>query len=96
MMTNSSLQLLVKKLGIISLTSTIPSIKKSYLLILQRDFPSSLLAKNPPANAGDMGLTPGWGRSPGEGNDNPLHYSCLRNPLDRGLWWATVHGVTNE
>ena len=52
--------------------------------------------KKPPANAGDMGSIPGWGRSPGGGNGNPLQYSCLGNPMDRGAWWATVQGVTNE
>ena len=45
-------------------------------------------------NAGDLGLIPGLGRSPGEGNGNPLQYSSLRNPMDRGVWCATVHGVT--
>ena len=50
--------------------------------------------KNPPAKVGDPGLIPGSGRSPGEGNGNPLQYSCLENPMDRGAWWATVHGVT--
>ena len=52
---------------------------------------------NPPPSAGgirDVGLVPGSGRSPGEGNGNPLQYSCLENPMDRGAWWATVHGVT--
>ena len=49
--------------------------------------------KNPPANAGDPGSTPGLGRSPGEGNGNPLQYSYLRNPMVRGTWWATVHEV---
>ena len=44
-------------------------------------------------NAGDLGLIPGSGRSPGEGNGNPLQNSCLENPMDRGAWWATVHGV---
>ena len=51
------------------------------------DFPSGSVVKNPPANAetaGDMGLIPGLERSPGEGNDNPLQYSCLENPMDRG------------
>ena len=52
------------------------------------------MVKNPPANAGDAGLIPGWGRSPGEGNDNPLQYSCLGNPMDRGGWRAAVRGVT--
>ena len=49
--------------------------------------------KNPPANAGDLGSSPGSGRSPGGGNGNPLQYSCLGNPMDRGAWRATVHGV---
>ena len=44
----------------------------------------------------DMDLIPGSGRSPGKGNDNPLQYSCLGNPRDRGAWWATVHGVAKE
>ena len=55
------------------------------------------MVKNPPENAGnaaDVGSVPGSGRSPGEGNGNPLQYSCLENPMDRGAWWATVHGVT--
>ena len=43
-----------------------------------------------------MGLIPGLGRSPGEGNSNPLQYSCLVNPMDRGAWWATVHEVTKS
>ena len=47
-------------------------------------------------NAGDLGSIPGSGRSPGEGNGNPLQYSCLENPMDRGTWWATVHGVTKS
>ena len=49
--------------------------------------------ENPPANAGDPGSIPSSGRSPGEGGDNLLQYSCLENPMDRGDWWATVHGV---
>ena len=54
------------------------------------------MVKNPPANAGDAGLIPGSGRSPGGGNGNPLQYSCLGNPMDRGAWRATVRGVTKE
>ena len=46
------------------------------------------------SNLGDPGLVPGSGSSPGEGNGNPLWYSCLENPMDRGVWWATVHGDT--
>ena len=51
------------------------------------------MVKNPPADAGDSGLIPRLGRSPGEGNGNALRYSCLENSIDRGAWWATVHGV---
>ena len=47
-------------------------------------------------NARDLGSIPGWGRSPGEGNDNPLQYPCLENPKDRGAWQATVHGVAES
>ena len=54
------------------------------------------MAKNPPANAGDMGSIPKLGRSPGEGNGNPLQYSCLENPMDRGDRWATVHGIADS
>ena len=50
--------------------------------------------KNLPANSGDAGSIPDSGRFPGGGNDNPLQYSCLKNPMDRGAWWATVHTVT--
>ena len=52
--------------------------------------------KNPPVNAGDSGLIPGLGKSPGEGNSNHLQYSCLENPIDRGAWQATIHGVANS
>ena len=47
-------------------------------------------------NEGDLGSIPGSGRSPGEGNGNPLWYSCLENPMDRGAWWAAVHGVAKS
>ena len=56
-------------------------------------FPCSSVSKESACNAGDPGLIPGWGRSPGEGNGNPLQYSCLENPKDRGAWQATVHGI---
>ena len=57
------------------------------------------MVKNPPTNAGgirDMGSIPGLGRSPVGGQGNPLQYSCLENPMDRGAQWATVHGVTES
>ena len=59
-------------------------------------FPGGSVVKNPPANAGDVGLIPGSGRSPGEGNGNPFQYSCLENPTDRRVWSAIVHGVTKN
>ena len=54
------------------------------------------MVKNLPAYAGEAGLTPGSGRSPKEGNGNPLQSSCLESPMDRGAWWATVHGVAQS
>ena len=57
------------------------------------------MVKNPPAIAGDIrdaGLIPGLGRSPGGGHGNPLQYSCLENAMDRGAWWATMHGVAKR
>jgi len=56
-------------------------------------FPGGSVVKNLPAIIGDTGSIPGWGRSPGEGNGNPLQYSCLGNPMDRGAWRATGHGL---
>ena len=52
--------------------------------------------KNPPANAGNVGSISGLGRSSGEGNGNPLQYSCLENPMDRGAWRATVHEIAKS
>ena len=54
------------------------------------------VVKNIPAKAGDKGLIPGLGRSPGGGNGTQLQYSCLENSMDRGGWWAIVHGVTKS
>ena len=59
-------------------------------------FPGGSVVKIPPAKVGYVGSIPGWGRSPGGGHGNPLQYSCLENPMDRGAWWATVHGVTKR
>ena len=56
-------------------------------------FPDGSEGKASACNAGGLGSIPGSGRSPGEGNGNPLQYSCLENPMDRGACWATVHGV---
>ena len=54
------------------------------------------MVKNPPTDAGDVGSIPGSGRFPGGGNGNPIQYSCLGNPMDRGAWWTMVQGVTRE
>ena len=66
------------------------------VLVHIKGFPDSSVVKNLPANSGDSGLIPGSGESPGEGNDNPLWYSCLGNPMDRGAWWAPGHGVAKS
>ena len=55
-----------------------------------------LSGKESACSAGDVGFIPGWGRCPGVGNDNPLQYSCLENPMDREAWRATVHEVAEE
>ena len=70
-----------------------------YMKKLCLGIPGGTVVKNLPANAGvigDTGSIPGLGRSPGEGNDNPLQYSCLENPMDRGAWQATVHGIVKS
>ena len=61
-----------------------------------KGLPSGSVVKNPPANAEDMGSVPVLGRSPGEGNGNPLLYSCLGNSMNRGAWRATVYGVAKS
>ena len=71
----------------------------SYQVSDHEGLPGSKVVKNPPANAGDTGdagSIPGLGRSLGEGNVNPPQYSCLGNPVDRGAWWAAVHGVAES
>ena len=60
------------------------------------DFPGGSDGKASAYNVGDLGLIPGSGRSPGEGNGTPLQYSCLENPMDGGAWWATVHMVAKS
>ena len=65
-------------------------------MLFELGFPGDSVVKNLPVNAGDagdVGLIPGSGRSPGGGSGNPLQYSCLDNPMDRGAWWVIVHGV---
>ena len=62
----------------------------------RNDFPDGTMVKNPPANAGDMGLIPGSGRSPGDGSGNPLQYSYLENSIKREAWQYTVHGAARS
>ena len=67
------------------------------MLFITKVFLGGSEVKASACNARDLGLIPGLGRSPGEGNGNPLQYSsCLENPMDRGAWWAAVHGVTKS
>ena len=58
--------------------------------------PAGSVGRESACNEGDLGSIPGSGRSPGEGNDNPLQFSCLENSVDKGVWWATVHRVTKS
>ena len=64
--------------------------------LTKRGFPGSSASKESACNARDPGSIPGWGRSPGEGNGHPHQYSCLENSMDRGAWWATVHGIVES
>ena len=73
-----------------------PKKKKLFYVALYMGFPGCSVVKNLPAYAGDVGSILGSGRPPGEENRNPLEYSCLGNPMDRGTWQVTVHGVTKE
>ena len=69
------------------------------MMSLLEGFPGGSGVKNPSTNAGDTGdlsSIPGLGRSPGGGNGNTVQYSCLENPMERGAWWATVHGVAKS
>ena len=63
---------------------------------IRRGFPGGSEVKASASNTGDLGSVPGSRRSPGEGNGNPLQYSCLENPMDGGAWWATVHGIAES
>ena len=63
---------------------------------MEMGFPGGSDGKESARNMGDLGLIPGWGRSPGEGNGNPLHCSCLEDPRDGGAWWAAIYGVAQS
>ena len=65
-------------------------------ILLHRGFPGGSDGKESACNTGDLDSIPGWGRSPGEGNGNPLQYSCLKNSMDRGAWQAAVHGIAKS
>ena len=67
-----------------------------YFKFSLESFPCNLVSKESACSAGDPGSIPDLGRFPGEGNGNPLQYPCLENLMDRGAWWATVHGVSKS
>ena len=86
---------LINRPGIV--LSTLAVLTHLLLIItLRYGFPGGAVVKNLPVNTGDTGSIPEQGRAPGEGNGNPLQYFCLGNPMDRGAWQATVHGVAKE
>ena len=70
--------------------------KGGVVICQQWGFPHRSVGKESACSAGDPGSIPGLGRSPGEGNGNPLHYPCLENPMERGAWWTAVHGVAKS
>ena len=72
------------------------TLKKQSLSTVSTGFPGGSDGKESACNAGDPGLIPRLGRSPGRGHGNPLQHSCLENPMDRRAWQATVHGVTKS
>ena len=76
--------------------SALSSFHPFRVLHFTKDFPGGSASKASAYNVGDLGSIPGSGRFPGEGHGNPLQYSCLRNPMDGGAWWATVHRVTKS
>ena len=85
--------------GINSVEQTVFVYMHVYMHVCMGGVPGGSVVEKSPANAGDTGDTgsiPGLGRSPGEGNGNPLRYSCLENPVDRGAWWAIVHGIVKS
>ena len=82
--------------GIWKVEDTWCYLSKSFRAKLELGFPGGSEVKVSACNVGDLGSIPGSGRSPGEGNGNPLQYSCLENPMDGGAWWATVQRVHVE
>ena len=95
MVPSAYLRLLIVLLAILILRSH-PAQHLTWCTLHVHDFLGSSDGKASAYNAGDLGSIPGSGRSPGEGNGNLLQYSCLENPMDRGAWWATVHGVAKS
>ena len=87
---------LIFEFGVIKLQETRKEKSIFGTLSCPLDFPGGSDGKASAYNAGDLGSIPGSGRSPGEGNGNPLQYSCLENAMDGGAWWVTVHGVAKS
>ena len=79
----------------IQITSCIQSLFDIHIQVFPI-FPGGSVSKESACNAGDLGSIPGSGRDPGEGNGNPLQYSCLENSMDKGAWWTTVHVLTQS
>ena len=71
-------------------------VDSNLIVVYMKELPWWFSTKESTCNAGDVGLIPWLGRSPGGGNGNPLQYACLKNPMDRGAWWATVHRVAQS
>ena len=82
--------------GIEPMSLTSPALASKFLTTTPLSFPRGSDSKESVCNAGDLGLIPGSRRSPGEGNDYPLQYYCLKSSMDRGAWGATVHGVAKS
>ena len=84
------------RLGPLCYTVTSHQLSVLHMIVYIWGFPGGSEVKTSACNAGDLGSIPGLGKSPGEGNGNPLQYSCLKNPMYGGAFWATVHGVTKS
>ena len=83
-------------MGILIKLHVLFSVSCTLLYVIIYCFPDGSDSKEPAGSAGDLASVPGLGKSAGEGNGNPLQYCCLENPMDRGVWWVTVHGVAKS
>ena len=86
----------MKIITLLTITNILDFTLMKFTMLFIKCFPGGSDGKESACNVGDLGSIPGSGRFPGEGNGNPLQYSCLENSMDRGAWWATVHGVAKS